>query len=277
MLDRFFSTLSLVCRIPCKVRFRFDPSRTDFYLPVTGLAPAFLGFLVFWGSSLLTKSPFIWAILILLVQYLCFNLFHLDGLADTADAFLGTFSKEQRLIILKDSRIGVYGLFAGLGALSLKAALLAALSPLFFRFPACLFAYPLTGRFSAALIPCMTKPARSGGLGALIKDARPSRCLGGILAGLLLWIALVLGSAKALSLRASSRFTLPFAEGPLPAVLLLTLPLAAGILNALFFARLYRKALEGYTGDTLGAAVETGELLHLLIGLVILRVWGFNL
>jgi adenosylcobinamide-GDP ribazoletransferase len=275
MFDRFLSTLSLVCRIPLKFRFRFDPTRTDFYLPFTGLLPAFLGFLVFLGSSALTGSPFIQAILILLFQYLCFNLFHLDGLVDTADAFLGNFSKEQRLAILKDSRIGVYGLFAAFGVLSLKTALMVRLFPFFFRFSACLFAYPLTGRFSAALIPCMTKPARSGGLGALIKDARPARCLGGILTGLLLWTALVLGLGKAFSALIPPGFAAPFAGGLLPDILLLTLPLAAGVINAVFFARLYRRALDGYTGDTLGAAVETGELLHLITLLLIFRVWGF--
>jgi adenosylcobinamide-GDP ribazoletransferase len=254
------------------MRFRFDPSRTDFYLPVSGLIPALLGFLVFWGSALLTENPLIRTILTLLIQYLCFNLFHLDGLSDTADAFLGAFSREQRFAILKDSRIGVYGFFAAFADLSLKAALLAALSPLFFRFPASIFAYPLTGRFSAALIPCMTKPAGSGGLGALIKDARPSRCLGGAAAGLFLWTALVLGIAGI-----HSRFSVPFAEGPFPATATLILPPVLGAVNALFFACLYRNSLGGYTGDALGAAVETGELLHLLSVLTIFRLWGFIL
>ncbi|MDR1949127.1 MAG: adenosylcobinamide-GDP ribazoletransferase [Spirochaetaceae bacterium] len=275
MFDRFLSVLSLVCRIPIRLRFRFDPSRADFYLPITGLIPALLGFLVFAGSSLLTESPFIWALLILLVQYFCFNLFHLDGLADTADAFLGSFSQEQRFAILKDSRIGVYGLFAAFAALSLKAALLARLSPLVFLFPAGILAYPLTGRFSAALIPCMAQPANPGGLGALIKDSRPSRCLGGVLAGLLLWTGLVLGLIRAAALFTPSRFSFPFAAGPLPAILL-TLPLGLAALNALFFARLYRRSLGGYTGDALGSAVETGELLHLLTALVVFKVWGFS-
>jgi adenosylcobinamide-GDP ribazoletransferase len=237
--------------------------------------PALLSFLVFWGTSPLTGSPVIGIILTLLAQYLCFNLFHLDGLADTADAFLGAFSREQRLAILKDSRIGVYGFFAALADLSLKAAVMAALAPFFFRFPLCCFDYPLTGRFSAALIPCLAKPARSGGLGALIKDARPSRCLGGILAGLFLWAALVLGIAGAISRFTPAGFSLPFAEGPIPfpTALLLILPLVSGVINALFFARLYRNALGGYTGDTLGAAIETGELLHLLIVLMGLRIW----
>jgi adenosylcobinamide-GDP ribazoletransferase len=34
-------------------------------------------------------------------------------------------------------------------------------------------------------------------------------------------------------------------------------------LTGLFYARLYRSGLGGYTGDALGAAVETAELLHL--------------
>jgi adenosylcobinamide-GDP ribazoletransferase len=275
MFDRFLSTLSLVCRIPLGPRFRFDPSRTDFYLPIAGLIPAFLGFLIFAGSSLLTESPFIRTLLTLLVQYFCFNLFHLDGLADTADAFLGSFSKEQRFAILKDSRIGVYGLFAAFAALSLKTALLARLSPLVFLFPAGILAYPLTGRFSAALIPRMANPAKPGGLGALTKDARFCRCIAGVLIALAFWTLIVLGLLKAASLFITPRFVLPFAGGLLPTVLLLTLPLGLAVLNALFFACLYRRSLGGYTGDALGAAVETGELLHLLTALVVFKVWGF--
>jgi adenosylcobinamide-GDP ribazoletransferase len=275
MLDRFRSTLSLVSRIPLKGAFRFDPSRTDFYLPVTGLLPAFLGFGVFWGSAALTERAALRAVLTLLVQYLAFNLFHLDGLADTADAFLGSCSRERRLASLKDSRLGVYGVCAAFADLGLKAALLAALSPLFFRFPSCLFAYPLTGRFGAALIPCMAKPARPGGLGALVQGACLSRCLGGVAAALLLWAALVRGLIAAVSALIPQVFTGPFTGFPCPALLLLLLPPAAGAPAALFFARLYRKGLDGYTGDALGAAVETGELLHLLIALGIARAWGF--
>jgi adenosylcobinamide-GDP ribazoletransferase len=52
--------------------------------------------------------------------------------------------------------------------------------------------------------------------------------------------------------------------------LLPLLPLVSGLLSGCFFARLYRKHLDGYTGDALGAALETGELLHLLGALVLL-------
>ena len=38
--------------------------------------------------------------------------FHEDGLADFCDGFGGGYSKEQILVIMKDSRIGVYGAIA---------------------------------------------------------------------------------------------------------------------------------------------------------------------
>ncbi|MDR2535471.1 MAG: adenosylcobinamide-GDP ribazoletransferase, partial [Treponema sp.] len=104
MFDRFFSTLSLVCRIPFKWRFTFDPSRIDFYLPIIGLFPALLGGLTFKVCMIGAESPLIATLITLIVQYAGFNLFHLDGLMDTADAFLGPFDREKRFAILKDSR-----------------------------------------------------------------------------------------------------------------------------------------------------------------------------
>jgi adenosylcobinamide-GDP ribazoletransferase len=36
-------------------------------------------------------------------------------------------------------------------------------------------------------------------------------------------------------------------------------------LSAVFYAGIYGKALGGYTGDALGAAIETGEAVYLLL------------
>ena len=46
--------------------------------------------------------------------------FHLDGLADTADGILGHGTKEDALVIMKDSRIGVMGLVAVVCMLAIK-------------------------------------------------------------------------------------------------------------------------------------------------------------
>jgi adenosylcobinamide-GDP ribazoletransferase len=266
MFDRFRSTLSLVSRIPVVGRFSFDASWIDFYLPVTGLFPAFLGALLFWGLD----NSVLLVIIVLVVQYLGFNLFHLDGLVDTADAFLGNFSAEKRAAILKDSRIGVYGLFAGIAALSLKVALLHALLPWIPQFPAPVLAYPLSGRFGAALLPALVKPLRAEGLGVLVRNTRPWRAIAGILFSLLLWTALIWALCTG---AAGFKPCFSWSNAPplAPLLILQALPLT-GFLSALFFARVYGKQLGGYTGDALGAAIEIGEILHLAAAFVILSI-----
>ncbi|MDR2553520.1 MAG: adenosylcobinamide-GDP ribazoletransferase [Treponema sp.] len=286
MLDRFLSTLSVVSRVPVKWRFKFDSSRMDFYLPLAGICAALPGFLIFTGVSLwfdfsqtaparaaparaaLARAApagisALTAAVILLVQYLGFNLFHLDGLMDTADAFLGGAERKKRLAILKDSRTGVYGFFAGFTVLSFKGILLCTLLPLARGFPALVFAWPLWGRFSAALVPCMAKPLHPGGLGALTKDARLHRCVGGAALALILWALLVWGLLNAAALTGSLPF-IPQCAGSAPPPVLIAAaasPFGISALAALYYARLYQRTLGGYTGDALGAAVETSELL----------------
>jgi adenosylcobinamide-GDP ribazoletransferase len=272
LFDRFFSTFSLVSRIPVGFKFVFDTSRMDFYLPFTGACPALINLLLFILLSFLWDNPLLIAVMVLITQYLCFNLFHLDGLMDTADAFLGTVDREKRQAILKDSRIGVYGFFAGFSALALKIALLSGLYPLIFRYPAVLLAYPICGRLASSLIPCMTNPANPGGLGALSRDAKPARAVSGAIAGLLLWTLLAWGLTNAVAALWAPVFDTAilgaalFSALLIPAIgFLLISPLAA-----LFYARLYGKSLGGYSGDALGAAIETGELLYLLAAYVVL-------
>jgi adenosylcobinamide-GDP ribazoletransferase len=190
---------------------------------------------------------------------------------DTADAFLGSAEKEKRRAILKDSRIGVYGFFAGFAVLALKTAILCALAPPIFRYPAVLLAYPLCGRFAASLVPCMAKPANPGGLGALTGDAKPVRCVLGVITGLLLWLLLVWGLLNlAALLIPSMHITGGFlGESFVSPIIILSMSLLIAPLTALFYARLYEKSLGGYTGDALGAAVETAEIIYLIAASVI--------
>ena len=284
--DRFLSTLSLVSRIPVKARFDFDPSRMDYWLPVTSLFPALMVLLLFTCFYVLRIDSFAAAAVTLTAQYLCFNLFHLDGLMDTADAFLGTADREKRLSILKDSRVGVYGFFAGFADLALKTAFLrlifamdppfrSGLSPGNFPLAAAFLAYPLFGRFGAALVPCMVKPASSGGLGAMAKDSRSGRCIAGIVTALacfglcvfvwaLLWNALSFRPTVAGGIPLPETASQPYPSAALPALVYAGFCLVlAGPLTAWFYARLYRDSLGGYTGDALGAAIESAELLSL--------------
>jgi adenosylcobinamide-GDP ribazoletransferase len=74
-----------------------------------------------------------WNITILLsmaTTILVTGAFHEDGFADCCDAFGGGWNKEKILTIMKDSRLGTYGVIGLIGILSLKFAFLLALSQL---------------------------------------------------------------------------------------------------------------------------------------------------
>jgi cobalamin synthase len=77
---------------------------------------------------------------------------------------------------------------------------------------------------------------------------------------------------------AAGRLPFPGTLPPCPAAVLPALVYAgfcfvlAGPLTAWFYARLYRNSLGGYTGDALGAAIESAELLSLAAAAVVAHV-----
>jgi adenosylcobinamide-GDP ribazoletransferase len=262
-LSAFLSAWSILCRIPLPIKggFSFNAGGLCFFLPVIGLFPAVLFYAILRLVFVASASPAVSVIAALIAQYLAFNLFHLDGLMDSADAFLGNAAPEKIRAILKDSRIGVYGFFAGLSCLALKTALLIALFPFMclIQSAAVILAFPVFGRWSAALIPCVSRPASEQGLGALLQGSRVSSASGGLLLSLVIWAAFCFvasGFDKAVFLLNSGTVLLGG---------LLLMPA-----TAFFIKTVYRK-IGGYTGDALGAAVELGEVLFLGVAAVVLR------
>ncbi len=162
---------------------------------------------------------------------------HEDGLADTADGFGARRTPAERLAIMRDSRIGTYGVLALGLALALKVAALAALAP-----GAACAALAAAGALSRATVPAVAialPPARSDGLGAGL--GRPS--------GATAAIALLLGLGLAAT-----------AVGPLAAAR----AAAAAAIATVALALLARRQVGGYTGDVLGATQQTTETAMLL-------------
>lgn len=90
--------------------------------------------------------------------------FHLDGLADSADAFAGGTTVERRFEILKDSRLGTYGTSALVLVLFLEIAALATLVPST-GLIALVTAHGI-GRASAVGVMVLTRNTAKEGLGA---------------------------------------------------------------------------------------------------------------
>lgn len=288
-LDHFLSTIALVCRIPLPFSFTFSAQRLDFWLPMTALFQSLIFVIGLGVFAFMFRDMNLALAAALILLYGCFNLFHFDGLLDTADAFLGAFDRDKRFAILKDPRIGVYGVFAAFIYLALKLMILQSLfgvfagslaSSGFVRSPIEILWYilifPLSGKTAAAIIPALFPPAKQEGLGALAAGSRKGFVLAGFLLSLAIYailcfgIAALLSRVSALEARAAALETvkdLHIGAVGMAGILLVI----SAFMPSIFLGRLYKKGLGGYTGDTLGAAVELGELIYLGALFVLIR------
>lgn len=117
--------------------------------------------------------------------------FHEDGLGDTADAFGGGWTRDDRLRIMKDSRQGTFGVLAITMSVLVRVTALAALSP------AIAFAVLPTahafGRAGSMWLLALIRTASADGLGARYAEAASRRraavgsgaalLIGGVLTG----------------------------------------------------------------------------------------------
>lgn len=165
--------------------------------------------------------------------------FHEDGLADTFDGIGGGWTRERRLEIMRDSRIGSYGSLAVCLSLLARWQLLAAMPRASFA------AYLLTAhvlcRWTVVPLSQMLPPARTDGLGAQLahKLSTATVVTASLLASAIAGTALGVGAVI-----------------PLIAVCGVT------VLSAL----LYRAKLGGISGDCLGATNQLAEIAVYVCG-----------
>jgi adenosylcobinamide-GDP ribazoletransferase len=166
-------------------------------------------------------------------------------LGDTADGFGGGRDREQKLVIMRDSRLGTYGACALLVSLLLRWSALATIAD------AGSVAIALVAAHTAARAPLpsfmrLVPSARTDGLAAAA--GAPSRESAAI--------AWVLGATALL-------VGLGFAEA-VAGLLLLVLATAA-------IARVSLRQIGGQTGDVVGALEQVNEVLILLTAAVVLN------
>ncbi len=163
--------------------------------------------LIFWGVWLgLTKIlPAAGAAAILLgLTVIITRGLHLDGLADTADGLGGGSTPEERLRIMKDSRVGAFGVISLILVLLMKFAFFLAWAQI--GMAGVLLLYPVVSRWGMVLLAFLSPYARpEGGLGQAMTTGVSFRVLAGAtLSALLLtflaagvWGPVVLGVAGA--------------------------------------------------------------------------------
>jgi adenosylcobinamide-GDP ribazoletransferase len=247
------AALRFYSRLPApRLAFEGDPfAAPDFaalpqVLPLVALVIAAPGALALALGAALGLPDAASAALCLAASALATGCFHEDGLADAADGLGGGATREARLTIMKDSRVGTFGASALALSFLLRAAALAGVSASLgagAAVAAWLIAAALARLIGLAPL-FLLEPARAAGLAALAQ--RPAA--GPLARGALL--ALVVAALGAM------------AGGLSFAALLAGLVGAAAATGAL--VAIARRLIGGQTGDIAGAAEQLAEIALLL-------------
>jgi adenosylcobinamide-GDP ribazoletransferase len=239
----FWIALQFLSSLPIRLPGMPAPQelgRSLLFYPLVGLL---FGALLWALNWLLLGTPsLLHAALLLTAWVLLSGALHLDGLADSADAWLGGFGdRERTLTIMKDPRSGPIAVVTLVLVLLLKfAALLALIEQQQSVF---LIIVPLIGR-SAMLGLFLTTPyVRAGGLGQSLADHLPRSAGKQVLALSALACVLIAGFSGVWAL-----------------------VLAGGMF--IWLRQVMLRRLGGTTGDTAGALLELLEMV-VLVGLAL--------
>jgi adenosylcobinamide-GDP ribazoletransferase len=215
--------------------------RAAWAFPIVGVVVGLVGAVVY-GLGYRLGLPF-WpaAALCVAATMILTGCLHEDGFADTFDGFGGGETRERKLDIMRDSRIGTYGVCALIIAVLLRVsalALIGAAGPV----TAALIAAHAAGRAVMPAFMALLPPARSDGLSA--GAGQPpfgSAAVAAVLGVLILFLCLGLGHGLAA---------------------LIVVAIAAALMGWLS-----ANQIGGQTGDVLGAVEQVGEIVVLLVAL----------
>ncbi|AXJ04055.1 adenosylcobinamide-GDP ribazoletransferase [Pseudomonas fluorescens] len=214
--------------------------RSLLFYPLVGL----LFGVILWALNIvLAGAPLLLhAALLLTVWVLLSGALHLDGLADSADAWLGGFGdRERTLTIMKDPRSGPIAVVTLVLVLLLKLAALLALIEQ--QHCMAVIIVPLIGRAALLGLFLTTTYVRAGGLGQALADHLPRKTGWQVLAVSAVACVVIAGFNGVVALL-----------------------LAAVVF--IWLRHLMVRRLGGTTGDTAGALLELLEM-SVLVGLAL--------
>lgn len=216
-----------------------EVARASWAFPVAGLVVGLFGAAIYWIAARSHVPPLPASALAIAATVMLTGAIHEDGLADTADGFGGGKTRETKLEIMRDSRIGSYGACALILSLMLRWSALAEIAEP--RLVAvALIAAHVSARAVLPIVMSFVPPARANGLSSSAGQPPQQSAA----------VALALGT-----------ICLLFSFGPSGALVAL---LTLGLIG-LLLTRLAIRAIGGQTGDVLGALEQVGEAAVLLI------------
>lgn len=247
MIKSFLIALSFFTRIPIKIKS--PVSETEFFksmlfMPVIGLI---LGILLYGIAFFINPIPSIniKSILLVIIFIILTGGLHLDGLADSADAFFSSKDKKKMLKIMKDSRLGTFG------AVTLILVLMSYFSGYSYLFEIdqfeSLILMPVVGRYCGLQLGAFSKPVSTeSSLGKSFCEVDKP------IYPIIYFVIIIL------SLSLLTRY-----------ILLLSFIITAIVV--FLFIPWFKHMIGGITGDQLGFTIELSQVLFLFISIFLMN------
>lgn len=240
--------IQFLTRIPVPSFNHYEPQwlhQSSRHFPAVGLLVGLLCALVFWLTSLLF-NPLVAAAISTAFGIKLTGAFHEDGLADTCDGLGGGLTRARTLEIMKDSRLGTYGVLGLISALLIKITLLAAM-PAMVAVVALIIAHSASRLLCISLIALLPyggeiEHAKAKPMAQQLTIAQSFIASSWVLLGIILVLLIFADAVQQIS------------------IWQVLLALLLALIATDYMRRLLRRRLQGYTGDGLGATQQLSEV-----------------
>ena len=240
--------VQFLTRLPVPPFKHYDPQwlhQSSRHFPAVGLLVGLLCAGVFWLSSLLF-TPLVAAVLSTAFGIKLTGAFHEDGLADSCDGLGGGLTRERTLTIMKDSRLGTYGVLGLVSALLLKISLLTSM-PIPMAVIALIIGHTASRLLCISLLSLLPyggeiEHAKAKPMAQQLTPIQGLYSSGWLILAIILVALIFPNTMQQIGL----------------AQWLLAMILA--LIATDYMRRLLRRRLDGYTGDGLGATQQLSEI-----------------
>lgn len=243
MIKALILSIQFLTRIPINLNIDFNDEnlrRSTFFYPFVGMILGALSFGIYYLFSYINKD--LASLLTVIAMIVFTGGLHLDGLADTADGFFSNKDKEDMLEIMKDSRLGAFGVIALILIILSKYIIISNIDS--FLFPALVLSMG-NSRLVTLFQIAFKKNARPGGLGEMISKTRPKIYV--LFSGIIYISILSILNIKFL------------------------IPLLVSIIVGEMISLYTYKKIGGFTGDIYGASIELTEIISLISFLEVVK------
>ncbi|TYZ21662.1 adenosylcobinamide-GDP ribazoletransferase [Selenomonas ruminis] len=239
-MKSFITALQFLTRIHVKEQPDLtveDFGRSTKFFPLVGVLLGLIYMLVTWCLvAVFGWANFVTTILVLLPVLMTGGLL-LDGYMDTADGVFSARSRERKLEIMKDSRVGAFGVIALVSLMMMNWSVLRDIKLVLIM--TALFVMPVIGRMAMVMVIAFFPYARPEGMGKAFSDMADKKTV-------------------ALAAITTLVFVVPWGQAAIAA-------LAAGLGFAWLLGAWLTSKLGGLTGDTYGAVETLTETMVLLV------------